>query len=966
MNILERFKSDMRRIAAVVSATAFAVACADDRPEAERIGREESFRAALGVTEAKTWESPNGGTLPYRLHVPVQTKAGRLYPLVVHMHGAGSRGTNNLDQIRNGGADFILWANKSGKEYVFLAPQCPAGKKWVDTSTPGMKDNPTPYMRMAMEIIDDARSRYPVDPNRIYVMGISMGGFATWELCQRRPELFAAALPCCGGGDPLHASRLTDIPIWAFHGDLDESVPVSRSREMVSAIKAAGGTKIKYREYAGKRHNVWTPTFSDDSVFEWLFAQRKGWYVGMWEGAPLLFHGGSPVPSLMFWQWEMEEQDAKGLAKAGVNLFNMFGSHVAYDNPFFRKEGFAGLGHKERNLDSLLEWVPSAAFIPRLFYAAPEWWIAEHPEECVRYLNPNVVEPLPENRKGSVPRESFASERFHREFEPVYRAAIRRLYGKYGDHLAGIHVCGGVFGENHAWDTLTQIPYGPVGPIGTFGFGDGSKPMTERFRRFLREKYGRDFSDAEVPTMEERFRLDVDGVWRDPAKNRRVIDYFECLHRTTYDNIAHYTQLVKDESQGALPTMMFYGYIPDFSFTVECDHRAVSAALRLKTLDILTAPHTYRRRKLGGDGQPRAYLASVALHGKFFIDEGDDRTHLQLLKNPPHWSDAKNADETRALLLRELGMSVTHGIGLWYMDIERDNFRSDDILKTVGVAKKAFEASLRHDRSHISQVAVVSNPESEFYMGYRGTDANRVNYAAYVDQMRELYRAGAPFDWYVADDLDAVLERNYRVVAFLDCQYMTERQAAIVEKLKSAGRTLIFFHAPGYVSETGLSRKRMEKICGVQMRPGTVRGLVAENSFQLGLFLPAEGETLACGLGDLSKTPVAVRRKMDGYATVFSSIPRLSSSLLRRLYLDSGVHVYTDKDVVMSTNGTWLMLHTDRPDDYEVRLPRACPRIIDVTDGRTVARNADCFVHTLPKHSTAVYLMDWRGIEGEW
>ena len=105
---------------------------------------------------------------------------------------------------------------------------------------------------------------------------------------------------------------------------------------------------------------------------------------------------------------------------------------------------------------------------------------------------------------------------------------------------------------------------------------------------------------------------------------------------------------------------------------------------------------------------------------------------------------------------------------------------------------------------------------------------------------------------------------------------------------------------------------------------------------------------------------------MDGYATVFSSIPRLSSSLLCRLYLDSGVHVYTDKDVVMSTNGTWLMLHTDRPDDYEVRLPRACPRIIDVTYGRTVARNVDCFVHTLPKHSTAVYLMDWRGIEGEW
>ena len=949
-----------------LAASAFAAVIADDRPEAERVGREESFRAALGATEAKTWESPEGGTLPYRLHVPAKPEPGRLYPLVVHMHGAGSRGTNNLDQIRNGGADFILWAKRRGEEFVFLAPQCPAERKWVDSSQRAMKATPTPYMRMAIEIIDDAIKRYPVDLNRIYVMGISMGGYATWELCERRSELFAAALPCCGGGDPSLASRMANIPIWAFHGDMDESVPVSRSRDMVAAIKAAGGTKVKYREYAGKGHNVWTPTFSDDSVFDWLFSQRKGWYVGSWEGAPLLFHDGSPVTPLLFWQWEMQEQDAKAMEDAGVNLFSMFGSHIAYDHPFFVKGGFGGLGYKERNLDDLLKWVPSAAFLPRLFYAAPEWWIAEHPEECIKYLNPNVVEPLPEVRKGSVPRESFASELFRREFEPSYRAAVKRLCEKYGDHLMGIHVCGGVFGENHAWDTLTQIPTGPVGPIETFGFGDGSKPMTERFRRFLREKYGRDFPDAEVPTMEERLNVDVDGAWRDPAKSRRIIDFFECLHRTTLDNIVHYTRIVKEESCGALPTMMFYGYIPDFRFTVECDHRAISQTLGVKTLDMLSAPHTYARRGLGEDGQPRAYLASVALHGKFFVDEGDDRTHLQLLKDPPESSFATNADETRALLLREFGMSVTHGVGLWYMDIGRDNFRDADILKTIAQVKKASKASLRHDRSHVSQIAIVSNPESEFYLGYRGTEANNVCHACYIDQMRMLYRSGAPFDWYLADDLDAVVDRNYRVVVFLDCQYMTERQTALVERLKSGGRTLVFFHAPGYVSENGLSRERMERICGITMRSGTVRGLVAENSFQRGLFLPAEGETLACGFGDLSETPVVVRRRMDGYSTVFASIPCLSPSLLRSLYRDSGVHVYTDQEVVMSTNGTWLMLHTDHADDYEVKLPRLCPRVIDVTDGHDVSRNSDRFVRALPKYSTAVYLMDWRGVEGDW
>ena len=201
----------------------------------ERKGNTAAFEAAFAATEAKTWKSPNGGTLPYRLHLPAKPEAGKLYPLVVHMHGAGSWGTNNVDQIRNGGADFIAWAKRQGEEYVFIAPQTPRRRKWVDTpweqTKSTMKEKPTPSLRMAMEIIDDAVARYPIDRNRIYVMG---------------------------------------------HGSVDKGVPVCRSRDMVAAIKAAGGKKILYREYKGLGHNVWTPTFSDDKVFKWLFSQRRG------------------------------------------------------------------------------------------------------------------------------------------------------------------------------------------------------------------------------------------------------------------------------------------------------------------------------------------------------------------------------------------------------------------------------------------------------------------------------------------------------------------------------------------------------------------------------------------------------------------------------------------------------------------------------------------------------------------
>ena len=234
---------------------------------------------ALAMTESKVWRSPGGGTLPYRLHRPATCEPGRRYPLVVYMHGAGSRGSDNVTQLRYGGVPLLNWARRTDQQFFMVAPHCPVRERWVNTkfgvAKSSMKPNPTPQLAMAMEIIDDACKKYPIDPDRIYVMGISMGGYATWELLQRRPQMFAAALPCCGGGDTARASRLTDIPIWVFHGDADKTVPVCRSRDMVAAIKAAGGQKIIYREYSGKDHDVWTPTFSDDSVFEWLFSQKR-------------------------------------------------------------------------------------------------------------------------------------------------------------------------------------------------------------------------------------------------------------------------------------------------------------------------------------------------------------------------------------------------------------------------------------------------------------------------------------------------------------------------------------------------------------------------------------------------------------------------------------------------------------------------------------------------------------------
>lgn len=223
----------------------------------------------------------DGRVLPYRLHAPDPIEPGKAYPLVIFMHGAGERGIDNRIQLRNFRSTVEFW--KKHPCFVF-APLCPRRDQapeavWVDTpfgSSVGhtMKELPTWPMRLALDAIAQFIATHPVDRHRIYVTGLSMGGFATWEILQRRGEMIAAAVPVCGGADTAFAAKLAAIPIWVTHGDADDIVPVSRSRDIVAAINAAGGNP-KYTEFPGVKHDAWTYTYSNPEIWDWMFSQVK-------------------------------------------------------------------------------------------------------------------------------------------------------------------------------------------------------------------------------------------------------------------------------------------------------------------------------------------------------------------------------------------------------------------------------------------------------------------------------------------------------------------------------------------------------------------------------------------------------------------------------------------------------------------------------------------------------------------
>jgi predicted peptidase len=234
-------------------------------------------QSALELTTPETFQGPDGETLKYRLHAPAGLPAGKKVPLILFLHGAGERGDDNALQLKHGVTDLIRYSLTNGGAVV-VAPQCPQGMQWVNTNwnapSHSMPSMPSTPLKLTLLLLQDLLAKQPVDPARVYVTGVSMGGYGTWDVIQRKPGLFAAAIPICGGGDSALAPTLKNIPIWAFHGDADTAVPVTRSRDMVAALKAAGG-KVEYREYEKAGHDVWTRTYADKAVLKWLFAQKR-------------------------------------------------------------------------------------------------------------------------------------------------------------------------------------------------------------------------------------------------------------------------------------------------------------------------------------------------------------------------------------------------------------------------------------------------------------------------------------------------------------------------------------------------------------------------------------------------------------------------------------------------------------------------------------------------------------------
>jgi predicted peptidase len=221
--------------------------------------------------------------MPFRLMTPSELSSGAKYPLVVLFHGSGERGDDNRKQLMNGVERFARPESRSQYPSFVLVPQCPTHLDNQPIMWTGSREEmhrlklapePVAPLQTALELLLMIQGKYPIDLDRIYITGISMGGFAAWEALIRHPQNFAAAIPVCGGGDVSFAGRIKHVPMWAFHGAEDPVVPVVCSRSMVEMLKQAGGAPL-YTEYPGVGHNSWDRAYAEPELLSWLFSQEK-------------------------------------------------------------------------------------------------------------------------------------------------------------------------------------------------------------------------------------------------------------------------------------------------------------------------------------------------------------------------------------------------------------------------------------------------------------------------------------------------------------------------------------------------------------------------------------------------------------------------------------------------------------------------------------------------------------------
>ena len=619
---------------------------------------------------------------------------------------------------------------------------------------------------------------------------------------------------------------------------------------------------------------------------------------------PRLLKDGKPVFPMMFWQTSIEERDGRAFSEAGVEIFTFTRSFQAYDHPFYVAEDTYDFSFFDGEIEKFRRACPGKYCIPRVFIAAPYWWLEKHPEECCQYALPTEI-----CRHGCNPKftqgtfhESLASELWKRDMGQALRMLIRHIKASdYADSVVGLHIANCHCGEWHHWGA-GQMP-------------DISKPM---------KAYTRD---------------------ADPTPEKRNWDYYDRFFQAQYDAIIHFARIVREETNGTYLNVLFYNYVTG-NISAGA-HGAAEQILAAPEIDVISAPHSYYYRAPGDCGVFRNYVSSVSAHGKLFIDEADDRTAFTLRKiksfvNRP--LGASTPEDSLMVIRREFGNALTHNVGLWYMDIDDNAFHDDKLMAEIARLRTWGEKSMGKPRPSCSEVALFYDLRGNYYLPKSEMGLHPYVFL-YDFHLNNLCRAGAPFDIYLAGDVCLPEIRKYKVLIFVNLVAPSPEVRRAIDSLKGEGRTLIWSYSSGlYDTDNKPNLTNMTALTGID-------GFKATDAVEFPAVGFCDASTQRPGI-----LPLDAERDFDDWRSVYTWNPCISIDDLRSEYARANVWNYLDtSDVLYASDGA-LMIHATEAGPKTIRLPHP-KAVTDITTDEQLG-TLSSWTMDLAANETRIFLLD--------
>ncbi|MBC8111091.1 MAG: hypothetical protein H7Y04_08545, partial [Verrucomicrobia bacterium] len=565
--------------------------------------------------------------------------------------------------------------------------------------------------------------------------------------------------------------------------------------------------------------------------------QQKSGEIKMLAGRPAIFVNGIPQTPAFYalthayggrWSWEeVPARNLRNFCEIGYRLFQV---DLYLEDIWYKNSYSLDIVKVQKQVGGVLAQCPEANVVIRVHVNAPFWWNEAHPEECTVFANGAVDKSLKagpphHNEEYDIDRAlraSLASEKWKQEAGQKLTELCQKLAKTpEGNSVIGMHISGGIYGEWHYWGFIQHEP-------------DASQPMTQYFRKWLKNKYSSDknlqkawlrkdftLANATVPDTAERKKLH-DGMFKDPAQDQRVIDYFTAQQQVVAEDAIYFCRIAKENWCRPLITGIFYGYLHmTFNRQTVGGHLFIKEILASKYIDYLAAPQTYweSSRRAGGSGISRGIIESTLLHGKLWLDEIDNG-YLHPDNGRDNIRYTERYDSVfETIQKRSERLPLMRGIGFWYYDFGVQKgfgwWDNPKYLANIKATKALFEQQLRVPYQSAADVLYVWSQEAFYYLKPSWTPLSMNVPDVSTEQAM---RSGVIGDHVYDFDLPLVKLNQYKAVVFMNVYKLTNEQKNFIRtQVATGGRTLVWNYLTGFTDGKTLNLAFVKEISGINL-----------------------------------------------------------------------------------------------------------------------------------------------------